>query len=202
MKIMKLLAACAMVGALATTSAMAEEFLGEYDATNNSIAIDLASEAVTTYVSDNNITGDLTVLVTDIETGTIANTNIFQIDQGTLAALDNDGVEGTATAVLKLSADVATDYANIQASTDETASSVYYVRLGGAESGYIEDFFVFTAPKQEEPAPQVVIGNANASTEATPITLNDCTEICKFVNGKNPTYVGNTVDLGTYDTAE
>ena len=36
MKIMKLLAACAMVGALATTSAMAEEFLGEYDATNNS----------------------------------------------------------------------------------------------------------------------------------------------------------------------
>ena len=61
---------------------------------------------------------------------------------------------------------------------------MYYVRLGGAESGYIEDFFVFTAPKQEEPAPQVVIGNANASTEATPITLNDCTEICKYVNGK------------------
>ena len=28
---------------------------------------------------------------------------------------------------------------------------MYYVRLGGAESGYIEDFFVFTAPKQEEP---------------------------------------------------
>lgn len=222
MKIMKLFASCAMVGALTAVCAS-----GAFAAASADVCSDYTADegATTGYVTVTagdaySAAGDYTVLVypaqvvVDDETvnldevATISDSYIKQIDQNS-----------TGTFTLKF---------------DGLADGEYYVRLGGAESGYVYD--TFTVGEQDDPE-QVYIGDADGNgtiaaadlseiakdlaefnsslknnevnraaaaycTGDDTVTAADLSEIAKFLAEFETPYVNKTVALGTYPIAE
>ena len=176
MKIMKLLASCAMVGALTAvcaSGAFADKPIPVVDYVTEGEGAPYIEVAVPTeYVA----TGDYTVLVLNADVddesrkgedengvaynnvGKVTNADITQIDQW-------DGKTAIKLAVNTL------------------ADGTYYVRVGGAApttdnaNGYIDT--TFTVGSTEKP--KVLIGSADGDTS---VTANDCTEIFKYINGK------------------
>lgn len=217
MKMMKLFASCAMVAALTAVcasgafAASAEDICSDYvadeGATTGSVTITPGTYAAA---------GDYTVLVYPAEVvvdgATVSLNEVAEISDSYIKQIDQNS---TGTFTLKF---------------NNLADGDYYVRLGGADDGYVYD--TFTVGEVNEPE-MVLIGDANGDTTIVlqdasevakncvgmtsgidasdlnylaaaysdgnnSIALQDASEIAKYCVGTNTTYVGKTVEAGTY----
>ncbi len=157
MKIMKLLASCAMVGAL--TAVCASGAFADAAVTATYTAADAEAGAkVTVAVTDYAVTGDYTVLVLNADVdaasrgenaGKVTNADITQIDQW----------NGTTTIELAL--------------PDDIADGTYYVRVGGNADGYIDTTFTVGSIGGED-VPETfcrMIGDINGDDDVTSIDI-------------------------------
>lgn len=212
MKGFKLLASCAVIGALSAVcaaSSMAADYsaTATYDAKAGTVSVTASQDYIDLVGA-----GDFTLLVLSEDATEITNENSYivkQIQQGDEATVSNVKV-------------------------GDLEDGTYYVRLGGADvSAENEKGFVATTFTVGGEAPQVFIGDVDGDKDITAvdcsetaksvihmssaadnsdvnyyaaayadgdseITAVDCSEIAKYVVHMDTTYVGTTVDAGTY----
>lgn len=160
MKLSKLLVSCVAAGALAaacTTAAFAADGVtAEYK--DGKVTVSAFGD----YAAK--VKGDFTLLVLSEDT-TVTSDNANSI----IKQIDQFGITG--------------DAYTKEVTVGDLANGTYYVRLGGAEADAVNvNGFVATSftVGSTEPA-KVLVGDADGDKE---ITLNDCSEICKYINGK------------------
>lgn len=175
MKKIKLLASLLAVGAASTmlaTASFATDFTASagYTAGEGTNPATVAVSGLDNYSADNSV-GDYTIVILTEDAETVTDENLVYVNQGTK----------TDISTAKLS--------------NLTVGSTYYVRIGGASSGYVSAKFTVPGGSTTDPDPKekVLIGDANGDGS---ITAADCSEMYKFIGGvANNQITGNTTNL-------
>lgn len=175
MKKIKLLASLLAIGAASTmlaTASFATDFTAtaSYTEGADGAPATVAVSGIDNYTANNSV-GDYTIVILTEDAETVTDDNLVYVNQGTKAEVS--------TAKL----------GNL------TAGATYYVRIGGASTGFVSGKFTVPGGTTTDPDPKqkVLAGDANGDGS---ITAADCSEMYKFIGRVASNQItGNSVNL-------
>lgn len=173
MKKIKLLASLLAVGAASTmlaTASFATDFTATagYTEGADGAPATVVVSGIENYTANNSV-GDYTIVILTEDAETVTDDNLVYVNQGTK----------TEVSTAKLG--------------NLTAGATYYVRIGGASTGFVSGKFTVPGGSNTDPKQKVLAGDANGDGS---ITAADCSEMYKFIGGVASNQItGNSVNL-------